>query len=153
MTAFWYWQIAAMARSRQLCDSGLITDMRTAGASAVAVDALANPTQARSACRRRLTGVLARPGDWARAAPQNLEFGAADRMAKGLAERLARETNAKVQAEFLEAVAASDIVVPRLRLHPYFTEEKLSPGATVVAMGADAVGKRELGRGSLGQPR
>lgn len=131
-----------------LCDSGLITDMRTAGASAVAVDALAKPQVA--------TLGLVGAGTQAywhalaimhvRSIERILVWGRRTDKAKELAERLARETKVPVQTESLKTVAASDVVVTATPANaPVLTDERISPGATIVAMGADAVGKRELG--------
>ncbi len=131
-----------------LCDSGLITDMRTAGASAVAVDALANPGSSTLGLIGAGTQAYWHALAIAHVRPlkEICIWGRRTNMAKGLAERLAQETNALVRTESLEAVAASDIVVTATPASaPILTEEKLSPGSTVVAMGADAVGKRELG--------
>jgi len=131
-----------------LCDSGLITDMRTAGASAVAVDALAKP----KATTLGLVGAGTQ-AYWhalaimhVRPIKQILVWGRRADRAKDLAERLARETKVSVRSESLKTVAASDVVVTATPANaPILTDERISPGATIVAMGADAVGKRELG--------
>jgi ornithine cyclodeaminase len=130
-----------------LCDSGLITDMRTAGASAVAVDALAKPKATTlglvgagtQAYWHALAIMHVRPIEqiciWGRRADR----------ARDLAERLAQETKVSVRTESLSTVAASDIVVTATPANaPVLTNERISPGTTIVAMGADAVGKREL---------
>lgn len=137
-----------------LCDSGLITDMRTAGASAVAVDELAKPNATTlglvgagtQAYWHALAIMHVRPIErifvWGRRADK----------AKDLAERLALETKASVQAETLKTVASCDVVVTATPANtPILTDEQISPGATIIAMGADAVGKRELGPGILRQ--
>jgi ornithine cyclodeaminase/alanine dehydrogenase-like protein (mu-crystallin family) len=137
-----------------LCDSGLITDMRTAGASAVAVDALAKP----EATTLGLVGAGTQ-AYWHALAIMHVRpierifvWGRRAEKAKDLAERLAQETKASVQTESLETVAASDVVVTATPANaPILTDERISPGATIVAMGADAVGKRELGPGVLKQ--
>ncbi len=137
-----------------LCDSGLITDMRTAGASAVAVDALAKPGP--------VTLGLIGAGTQAywhalaighvRPIKEIRIWGRRADMAKGLAERLSKETKAPVRTEALETVVVSDVVVTATPANaPVLTNEKLSPGAMLVAMGADAVGKRELGAEILRQ--
>lgn len=131
-----------------LCDSGLITDMRTAGASAVAVDVLAKP----KATTLGLVGAGTQ-AYWhalaimhVRPIKQILVWGRRADRAKDLAERLARETKVSVRSESLKTVAASDVVVTATPANaPILTDERISPGATIVAMGADAVGKRELG--------
>ena len=131
-----------------LCDSGLITDMRTAGASAVAVDALANPGSIRlglvGAGTQAYWHALAIA--YVRPIKEICIWGRRPEMAKGLAERLAKETKTSVRTETLQSVAASDVVVTATpATTPVLTNEMLSQGAMVVAMGADAVGKRELG--------
>ena len=131
-----------------LCDSGLITDMRTAGASAVAVDALAKP----QATTLGLVGAGTQ-AYWhalaimhVRSIERILVWGRRADKAKELAERLARETKVPVHTESLKTVAASDVVVTATPANaPVLSDERISPGATIVAMGADAVGKRELG--------
>jgi ornithine cyclodeaminase len=131
-----------------LCDSGLITDMRTAGASAVAVDALAKP----QATTLGLVGAGTQ-AYWhalaimhVRPIERILVWGRRADKAKELAERLGRETKLSVQTESLKTVATSDVVVTATPANaPVLTDERISPGAVIVAMGADAVGKRELG--------
>lgn len=137
-----------------LCDSGLITDMRTAGASAVAVDALAKP----DAMTLGLIGVgtqaywHALAIEHVRPIKQIYVWGRKTDKAKRLAERLAGETKASVQTETLDIVAASDLVVTATPANsPILTNEQLNPGVVVVAMGADAAGKRELGPKILSQ--
>jgi ornithine cyclodeaminase len=131
-----------------LCDSGLITDMRTAGASAVAIDTLAKPQAATlglvgagtQAYWHALAIMHVRPIE------QIFVWGRRADKAKELAERLARETKVPVQTESLKTVAASDVVVTATPANaPVLTDERISPGAIIVAMGADAIGKRELG--------
>ena len=131
-----------------LCDSGLITDMRTAGASAVAVDALAKP----QATTLGLVGAGTQ-AYWhalaimhVRSIERILIWGRRADKAKEFAERLARETKVPVQTDSLKTVAACDVVVTATPANaPVLTDEHITPGATIVAMGADAVGKRELG--------
>ena len=131
-----------------LCDSGLITDMRTAGASAVAVDALAKP-QAKTlglvgAGTQAYWHALAITH--VRSIERILIWGRRADKAKELAERITRETKVPVKTESLKTVAASDVVVTATPANaPVLSDERISPGATIVAMGADAVGKRELG--------
>src|SRR5690242_11505327 len=130
-----------------LCDSGLITDMRTAGASAVAIDTLAKPQAATlglvgagtQAYWHALAIMHVRPIE------QIFVWGRRADKAKELAERLARETKVPVETESLKTVAASDVVVTATPANaPVLTNERISPGAIIVAMGADAIGKREL---------
>ena len=137
-----------------LCDAGLITDMRTAGASAVAVDELAKPDAATlglvgagtQAYWHALAIMHVRP------IKQIFIWGRRADKAKDLAERLARETKASVQADSLKTVASCDVVVTATPANtPILTDEQISPGATIIAMGADAIGKRELGPGILRQ--
>ena len=131
-----------------LCDSGLITDMRTAGASAVAADALS--------MKKAMTLGLIGAGTqayWHALAIMHVRpierifiWGRRSNKAKELAERLSRETNASVDCAPLNAVAASDIVVTATPANaPILTDQVIKPGTTIIAMGADAVGKRELG--------
>jgi ornithine cyclodeaminase len=137
-----------------LYDAGLITDMRTAGSSAVAADALAKSgpvrlglvgagTQARWHARalarvRPVTEIAI----WAR----NMD------RAEALAAALADESGTPARAASLHEVAQADIVVTATPANtPVLNDEKLSPGAFVIAMGADAAGKRELGPGVVRQ--
>jgi ornithine cyclodeaminase len=128
--------------------------MRTAGASAVAVDALAKP----GATTLGLVGAGTQ-AYWHALAIMHVRpierifvWGRRTDKAKGLAERLARETKVSVESESLKTVAASDVVVTATPANaPVLANERISPGATIVAMGADAVGKRELGPGILKQ--
>ncbi|MGE0563753.1 MAG: ornithine cyclodeaminase family protein [Pseudolabrys sp.] len=137
-----------------LCDGGLITDMRTAGASAVAVDALAKQgavtlglvgagTQALWHARAiRHVRPLTQIAVWARRPEQ----------AEKLARELAAELGVSARAASLDETAASDVVVTATPANaPILTGETLSAGAMVVAMGADAAGKRELGAGIADQ--
>jgi len=131
-----------------LADKGRITDMRTAGASAVAVDALAvkRPIRlglvgagtqaywhaAAIACVRQVHEVLVWGRDFAKAeaAARNIE----DRL--GLTARVAS----------LEATCLADVIVTATPAQePVIDTQRLQPNALIVAMGADAIGKRELG--------
>lgn len=131
-----------------LCDSGLITDMRTAGASAVAVDALAKPDSTKLGLIGAGTQAYWHALAIAHVRPikEIYIWGRRADMAERLAERLARETKASVKIGSLKTVAACEVVVTATPASaPILTDEELSPGAIVIAMGADAVGKRELG--------
>lgn len=137
-----------------LCDAGLITDMRTAAASAVAVDALASP----GSLTLGLIGAGTQALWHARAIPHVRPLSKIvmwgrhpDRVAAAL-DRIRSETNLPVESGSLERVASCDVVVTATPARsPILTHETLRPGALVVTMGADAVGKRELGAGILGQ--
>lgn len=137
-----------------LCDSGLITDMRTAAASAVAVDVLARPgpitlglvgsgTQAYWHARalshvRRLTKIVV----WGRSR---------ERVESAL-HRISAATRLPVASGSLDDAAACDVIVTATPAKaPVLNREALQPGALLVAMGADAIGKRELGAGILDQ--
>jgi ornithine cyclodeaminase len=137
-----------------LCDAGLITDMRTAAASAVAVDALASP----GPVTLGLIGAGTQAFWHARAIPHVRPVSKIvmwgrhpDRVAAAL-ERIRSETKLPVESGSLEAVASCDVVVTATPARsPILKDERLRPGALVVTMGADAVGKRELGAGILAQ--
>jgi ornithine cyclodeaminase len=131
-----------------LCDAGLITDVRTAGSSAVAVDALARPgaitlgivgagTQAywhASALRH------VRPID------RVLLWGRRRAQVDAAIDRVATATELPVEAGTIDEVMTCDVVVTATpATAPVLTEPKLRPGAVVIAMGSDAAGKRELG--------
>jgi ornithine cyclodeaminase len=137
-----------------LYDAGLITDMRTAGASAVAVDALAKHgpvslgligagTQAFwHAVAIAHVRPLSEIRIWARR-PEK---------ARKLAERLEQKGSTPARVETLANAALSDVVVTATPANaPILTNEQLRPGSVIIAMGADAAGKRELGPGILGQ--
>lgn len=130
-------------------DGGLLTDVRTAAAGALAVDALAPPRverigvvgcgiQARMQLkqivrRRRPRQVLAFGRDGGRAA----------RYAAEMSARLGLEVGAA--AGVREAVQGAQIVVTATPSRRFLVEpEWLEPGATVVAVGADMPGKQEL---------
>lgn len=131
-----------------LADGGLITDMRTAGSSAVAVDLLQQQqeidlglvgtgTQAlwhvrAIAAVRTIRSVRA----WGRDADK----------AKALCERITTEMNINAAAASLDAALACDVVVTATPARePIVRNQALKAGAVIVAMGADAIGKRELG--------
>jgi ornithine cyclodeaminase len=133
-----------------LCDGGLITDMRTAGASAVAVDALApdgeielgiigTGTQAfwhvaAIACVRKIRAVKI--------------WGRNEGRSKQAASRICRELHVGAKASSLQDVACCDVVVSATPARaPVLTTEMPKPGSVIVAMGADAVGKREISGG------
>lgn len=130
-----------------LCDSGHITDMRTAGASAVAVDALAR----QGTIELGLVGTgtqaywHARAISSVRPIGKVLVWGRNAAKAGQLAERIGRELGVPAEVATLEAVAAADVVVSATPANePILTTQKPRPGALIVAMGADAKGKREL---------
>ncbi len=137
-----------------LCDAGLITDMRTAGASAVAVDTLANPHAATLGLVGAGTQALwhARAIAHVRDIREIRIWGRSPDKVKAAVESVAAETKADVRAATLPEVAACDVVVTATPANePVLTNETLRPGAVVIAMGADALGKRELGPRILAQ--
>ncbi len=63
-----------------------------------------------------------------------------------LTTRIRAELNLRAEATSLEAVADCDVIVTATPARePVLDGQELRPGSLVVAMGADAVGKRELG--------
>jgi ornithine cyclodeaminase len=131
-----------------MCDRGLITDMRTASASAVAVDALANPGPITLGLIGAGTQAYwhARAIAHVRPLQDILIWGRRIESSQSLSRRLAKEVSAPVRTADLAITAACDVLVTAtLAKSPVLTSERLSAGAVVVAMGADAVGKRELG--------
>lgn len=130
-----------------LCDSGHITDMRTAGASAVAVNRLAP----RGEIELGLVGTGTQAYWHARAISSvrgisRIRIWGRDRAkADRLAGRIVDELGVPVTFATLDEVAASDVVVTATPAHePILTTQKPKKGAVIVAMGADAEGKREL---------
>jgi ornithine cyclodeaminase len=137
-----------------LCDAGLITDMRTAAASAVAVDTLA-PSGLLSL---GLVGAgtqaywHARAIAHVRPLSKIVMWGRHPDRVRTALDRIRSETNLPVESGTLKRVAGCDVVVTATPARsPILTDETLRPGALVVTMGADAAGKRELGAGILGQ--
>lgn len=130
-----------------ICDGGLLSDMRTAAASAVAANVLARKDagtvglvgagnqaywHARALCVVRK---IRRIKIWSRS----------DKRAAATAERLA-SLGADVAPAPLADVANCDIVVTATPARsPVLNEEQFTKGACVIAMGADTPGKRELG--------
>lgn len=130
-----------------LCDGGLVTDMRTAAASAVAVDTLARP----GAITLGLVGAGAQAFWHAAAIPTVRAVDAVrvwgrDRArAAAAAGRIARELGLAATAASLDEAAGCDVVVTATPARaPVLDHQRLRPGALVVAMGADAAGKREI---------
>ncbi len=131
-----------------LCDSGLITDMRTAGGSAVAVDALAR----QGAITLGLVGAGTQ-AFWhveairhVRKIDKVVVWGRNRERSEAAARRIFEATGIPAEPGTLEAAAACTVVVCATpAAEPILTREVLRPGAVVVAMGADTEGKRELG--------
>lgn len=137
-----------------LCDAGLITDMRTAGASAVAVDVLANPGPIILGLVGTGTQALwhARAIAHVRDITEIKIWGRNPNKVEAAVDRVSAEMKMKVAAVTLREVAACDVVVTATPANePVLTDEALRPGTVVIAMGADAVGKRELGPRILAQ--
>jgi ornithine cyclodeaminase/alanine dehydrogenase-like protein (mu-crystallin family) len=131
-----------------LADGGLITDMRTAGATAVAVDLL----QRREEIELGLVGSGTQAWWHARAiaAVRRLRlvrvWGRDDAKVAALCARIRNELGVPAQPATLDAALASDVVVTATPARePIVGNHALKAGAVIVAMGADAVGKRELG--------
>lgn len=130
-----------------LADGGLITDMRTAGSSAVAVDLL----QRREEIDLGLVG-SGTQALWhvrAIAAVRTIRsvriWGRDQGKVALLADRIVSELAIRAAAASLEAALASDVVVTATPARePIVGNQALKAGAVIVAMGADAVGKREL---------
>lgn len=130
-----------------LCDEGLITDMRTAGASAVAVDFL----QSSRSVDLGLIGTGAQ-AYWHILAIKAIReikevriWGRDPQKAKRIAGRVEKEARLPAVIATLEQAVYSDVVVSATPARvPILTTQALKPGSTIVAMGADAVGKREI---------
>jgi ornithine cyclodeaminase len=130
-----------------LCDGGLITDMRTAGASAVAVDALAPDGGIELGIIG--TGTQAFWHVAAIASVRKIQavkiWGRNERKSKQAAARIANDLNLDAKTAPLQDVAYCDVVVSATPARsPILTTESPKPGSVIVAMGADAVGKREI---------
>ncbi|HVR55360.1 MAG TPA: ornithine cyclodeaminase family protein [Pseudolabrys sp.] len=130
-----------------LCDGGLITDMRTAGASAVAIDALAREKTIELGVVGTGTQAF-----WHVAAIANVRkienvkiWGRSARKAEEAAAQISGKLGIKARTGSLEDTIYSDVVVSATPARsPVLTGEAPKPGSVVVAMGADAVGKREV---------
>ena len=138
-----------------LCDAGRITDMRTAAASAVAVDALALPGP--------VTLGLVGAGTQAywhatalkhvRPIERILLWGRNTQHVDRAIDRIGAATGIAVAAGSLDDIArfCHVIVTATPARTPILTQQQVRPGALIVAMGADAAGKRELGSDILEQ--
>lgn len=129
-------------------DAGLVTDMRTAGSSAVAAGALAIP----DAVELGLVGTGTQ-SYWhalalrhVRPLKKILIWGRRSAAVEAACHRVRVATGLQAEAATLSEVAACQIIVTATPAsEAVLTDQKLRPGALVVAMGSDAVGKRELG--------
>ncbi len=137
-----------------LCDAGLITDMRTAGSSAVAIEALAPDRRVRLG----LVGAGTQAYWHAAAVPlvrtitDVRVWSRRPEASSALATRIGAELDMRAEATSLEAVADCDVIVTATPARePVLDGQKLRPGALVVAMGADALGKKELGASLMSQ--
>jgi ornithine cyclodeaminase/alanine dehydrogenase-like protein (mu-crystallin family) len=131
-----------------LYDAGLITDMRTAAASAVAVDALARPGPVTLGLVGSGTQAYwhARAISFVRPITKTVVWGRDPARVDAALERIRTAAKLSVESGTLEAVAGCDVVVTATPAkNPVLNRETLKPGALLVAMGADAAGKRELG--------
>jgi ornithine cyclodeaminase/alanine dehydrogenase-like protein (mu-crystallin family) len=121
--------------------------MRTAGASAVAIDALARD----EAIELGIVGTGAQ-AFWHVAAIANVRlietvkvWGRNARKAEEAAARISGSLGVRARPATLEEAVHSDVVVSATPARsPILTGETPKPGSVVVAMGADAVGKREV---------
>ena len=135
-----------------LCDGGLITDMRTAGASAVAVDFLQS---SKSICLGVIgTGTQAYWHVLAIKAVREIKevriWGRDPQKSKHLSDRVEKETGLRTVTGTLDDAVYSDVVVSATPARvPILTTQPLKPGSTIVAMGADAVGKREIAEDAI----
>lgn len=131
-----------------LCDSGHITDMRTAGASAVAVSKLARHNETELGLVGTGTQAYwhARAIGSVRSLSRIRIWGRSRAKADLLADRISGELRVPVTIGSLdEVVGGSDVVVTATPAHePILTTQTPKKGAVIVAMGADAKGKREL---------
>lgn len=130
-----------------LYDEGMITDMRTAGASAVAIDFL----QSSKSVNLGLigTGTQAYWHVLAIKAVREIKevriWGRDPQKSKRLADRVEKQLGLPTVVATLENAVYSDVVVAATPARtPIITTQALKPGSTIVAMGADAVGKREI---------
>jgi len=130
-----------------ICDGGLLSDLRTAAASAVAANALSR----RDATTVGLIGAgnqaywHARALCVVRPVRRIKVWSRNEKRAASTADRL-RSNSVDAAAATLEDAAACDIVVTATPARsPVLDEQRLAPGACVIAMGADTPGKRELG--------
>lgn len=131
-----------------LADGGLITDMRTAGASAVAVDLLQQRQEIDLGLVGSGTQALwhARAISAVRAIRGVRVWGRDAAKAQSLCARITAELGIAAAPASLEAALACDVVVTATPARtPIVGNHALKAGAVIVAMGADAVGKRELG--------
>jgi ornithine cyclodeaminase len=121
--------------------------MRTAGASAVAIDALARG----EAIELGVVGTGTQ-AFWHVAAIANVRlivtvkiWGRNARKAEEAAARISARLGIRARSASLEEAVYSDVVVSATPARsPILTGETPKPGSVVVAMGADAVGKREV---------
>lgn len=130
-----------------LCDSGHITDMRTAGASAVAINRLARRTEIELGLVGTGTQAYwhARAISSVRSISKIRIWGRSRAKADLLADRITGELRVPVTLGSLDEVVDSDVVVTATPAHePILTTQQPKKGAVIVAMGADAKGKREL---------
>ena len=129
-----------------LDDAGWLTEMRTAAAGAIATDALANPGPLRVAVLG--TGIQARFQIEALRARRDVDeltiWGRTAEHAARLADEVGGDAAVTVDA----AVSTADAVVTCTSARTPILENS-RPGQHITAMGADTVGKRELGQAVL----
>lgn len=131
-----------------ICDGGLVSDMRTAAASAVAANILARNDAATlglvgagnqaywHAIALRHVRAIGEIKVWSRTSSRATETAA----------RITATAGVSAVAAGLEEVAGCDVIVTATPARQAILDtQRLAPGACVIAMGADAPGKRELG--------
>ena len=126
-----------------LQDGGWLTEMRTAAASAVTAAALSNPNPATLAILG--AGIQASFQVAAMRDLFDLDVVRVWSRSAETAERFATSNDAVVAATITEAVADADIIICCTPSHePLLSRSMVTPGAHVIAMGSDMVGKREV---------
>lgn len=131
-----------------VCDGGLLSDMRTAAASAVAAQALAR----RDATTVGLVGA-GNQAYWHAVALGHVRrisevkvWSRSSERAAATAARITAATGTRAVAATLDDAVRCDIVVTATPARSaILNDQRLADGACVIAMGADTPGKRELG--------
>lgn len=127
-----------------LNDNGWLTEMRTAAAGAVAADVLAVPGPLSVAILG--TGLQARYQLAALRAKREVVEVRVWGRTSAKADALAEEVSATACATVSEAVAGADVVVTTTSARtPILQGTDITQGQHITAMGADMVGKNELG--------
>lgn len=147
-------EAATMRPRAVLLENGYLTQLRTAAAGAAAARALANPAidtlavigAGHQAWLQARAIALVRPFSalrvWARNAAQARDFAARATAGLGI-PALACATPAEATR------GAGVIVTATAATAPLLTAADLSPGQTIIAMGSDAPGKREIAEDAI----